>query len=569
LSSKKDKLLESVQKFIAKGQFDRAIKDYERIIALDPGDTRQRQRLAELLIRDNRKEEAVAEYEAIGKHYSDNAFYQKSIAVYKQVQKLDPANIKFTLALATLYEKQGLIGNALAEYNQAVNYYQKADSLPEALKVLEKMLAADPENLNTHLKFAETYFAAGLADKAYREFMQLALRLQTRGDESAFSRVCEKVLGMYPDKKDFLLDLLTTQIEEGEAAAAIPRLEEILARDNSNLQAWKLLVDAYLQTGDNESRKTTLQNIVKLFPDESSAVESLVQIGLDEGESLRQTAELPAEESRAGAGRGYPETPLPGEPKETVRDMPSEEEIDLALPEETGTNEPKVAEEGAEQTDIFREAGSSLESAGLTEVDLVIENTDITHDEWFQDSDKVEPVAVGGMENPSHGEKQGNYDRGGQFTDHNKGTDSQIDKRDTESHYDLGIAYKEMGLYDNAIAEFKAAASDPRRKIDCLTLEGICYRDKGDIDRAEEVFISARLQSGLSGEELLSLNYELALLYETGGWQEKALHLYRQVRAADPAFRDVAQKILLLQGGDVAPEHDELELLELEVEDSG
>jgi len=94
LSTKKDKFLESAQKFIAKGQLDRAIKEYAQIVALEPGDIRLRQKLAELLVRVNRKEEAIAEYEVIAKHFSRDLFYLKAIAVYKQVQKLDPANIK-------------------------------------------------------------------------------------------------------------------------------------------------------------------------------------------------------------------------------------------------------------------------------------------------------------------------------------------------------------------------------------------------------------------------------------------------------------------------------------------
>jgi len=65
LSTKKDKLLESAQRFIAKGQLDRAIKEYEQIVALESGDIRLRQKLAELLVRVNRKEEAIAEYEVL------------------------------------------------------------------------------------------------------------------------------------------------------------------------------------------------------------------------------------------------------------------------------------------------------------------------------------------------------------------------------------------------------------------------------------------------------------------------------------------------------------------------
>ncbi len=97
---------------------------------LIPADIRHRQKLAELLVRVNRKEDAIAEYEAISRQYSNNHFYLKAIAVYKQIQKLDPANINTTLTLASLNEKQGLTGNALTEYTLAVNYYLKDGSLP-------------------------------------------------------------------------------------------------------------------------------------------------------------------------------------------------------------------------------------------------------------------------------------------------------------------------------------------------------------------------------------------------------------------------------------------------------
>src|SRR5689334_1415666 len=112
LASKKDKLLESAQRFVLKGQIDKAIKEYQQIVALDPREIRFRQRLAELLVRDNRKEEAIAEYEGIGKHYAENSYFLKAIAVYKQIQRLDSSNATVSHTLAVLNQRQGLAGNA-------------------------------------------------------------------------------------------------------------------------------------------------------------------------------------------------------------------------------------------------------------------------------------------------------------------------------------------------------------------------------------------------------------------------------------------------------------------------
>ena len=85
LASKKDKFLESAQRFVLKGQLDKAIKDYQQVVALEPKEIRYQQRLAELLVRESRKEEAIAQYEGIGKHYAENSYFLKAIAVYKQI----------------------------------------------------------------------------------------------------------------------------------------------------------------------------------------------------------------------------------------------------------------------------------------------------------------------------------------------------------------------------------------------------------------------------------------------------------------------------------------------------
>jgi hypothetical protein len=65
----------------------------------------------------------------------------------------------------------------------------------------------------------------------------------------------------------------------------------------------------------------------------------------------------------------------------------------------------------------------------------------------------------------------------------------------------------------------------------------------------------------------VSLRYELAILFETVGRQEEALQLYRQIQSVNPGYRDADKKIALLRGGGDAPDQDDMELLELDVEE--
>jgi tetratricopeptide (TPR) repeat protein len=646
LASKKDKLLESAQKFIAKGQLDKAIREYEQIVALDTSDIRNRQKLAELLVRVNRKDEAVTEYEAIGKYYSKNDFYLKAIATFKQIQKLAPDNINTALTLASLYEKHGLVTNALTEYTLVVNYYQKTDALPDALKVLEMMLAADPGNPNTQLKYAETYFTSGLADKAYREFLRLAVIFRKSADDIAFNKINERVRVLFPDNKDFAIDLAANQIEEGDAAAAISYLRELVNSDKNNLRAWKLLADAYLKVKENSGRKSVLTSIIDIFPDELFAVESLIQAFLDESDTeatldllkkyeknfaqqdalkslerfytaLREkttddirvlhglkhlyealdeneklasinavmetlgtaTDEEPVQ-SYAEEAPDAQEGPVAAAPmEETAGEMEWEEEIDLSLADDGGIGDIHDDFEKEEVPPLdttesldTKSVKSPAESEDFTEIDLEPGETGINLNEWLREYEKAEseiipPPAEDTLQEKDDAiiaKKRKKYDLDGQFSEFKKGVDQQLDKDDTETHYNLGIAYKEMGLLDDAVSEFQIAAMDPHRKIDCMTLQGICYRDKGDVAKAEDIFNHALSQNELNSEERLSLNYELAFLCENVGRQSDALRLYRQVRAINPGFRDATKKIAHLIGSE---EPDDMELLELDVEE--
>jgi tetratricopeptide (TPR) repeat protein len=570
LAAKKEKLLESAQKFIAKGQLERAIRDYEQIVALDSVDIRHRQKLAELLVRVNRKEEAIAEYEEISRQYSSNHFYLKAIAVHKQIQKLDPDNINITLTLASLNEKQGLIGNALAEYNNAVNHYLKSGSLDEAIKVIEHMLAADSENLNTHLKCAETYYRAGLSDKAYEEFSRLAHLLLKSGDESAFNRVCDRVKSLYPDKMDIALDF---QLEGSETFGGSNTTESLIASNESleHAEESPLTVDAETSPFVNEENISA----EPLEPPPDMTWEEEIDLALleDEGDSTFQDDD--GEKVLA-----FPDAI--GSAEELQQQNMIDFSTGFGIPGETDISEISSQAQG-ETEETFANAeflnadGTQTELEDMTDIEIEIEEPTFSYEGWLEDSAQIEQLDAGSHEAapekaaearpPIPGRKRQPYDLDGQLNDFKKAVDKQLDKGDTEARYNLGIAYKEMGLFDAAIAEFQAASVDPQRQVDCLTLLGVCFRDMGDSHKAEEVFTETLMMQSLTGEERGSLNYELAFLYEKDGRGEDALRLYRQVRSDTPGFRDASMKVLLLEGEGDSQENLEMELLELEVEE--
>jgi tetratricopeptide (TPR) repeat protein len=122
-------------------------------------------------------------------------------------------------------------------------------------------------------------------------------------------------------------------------------------------------------------------------------------------------------------------------------------------------------------------------------------------------------------------------------------TVSELDSADTESHYNLGIAYKEMGLYDDAIAEFEKAAIDPVRALDCTILTGQCRVEAGETDAAMASFKSGLSYEGISDDGRMTLNFEIGMLHQFNGQLLDALESFQLVAEKDSFFREVSESI--------------------------
>ncbi|MEA3465383.1 MAG: tetratricopeptide repeat protein [Thermodesulfobacteriota bacterium] len=141
----------------------------------------------------------------------------------------------------------------------------------------------------------------------------------------------------------------------------------------------------------------------------------------------------------------------------------------------------------------------------------------------------------------------GHGETGHGLADSQRGVVTVITDDDTESAYNLGIAYKEMGLIDDAIAEFDKAMKSPARKLDSLSLKAACYIVQQKFDAAEEVLTIGLSDSLLSSQDQIYLYYETGLLYEVWDRPADALSSYQVVADSDSNFRDINVKIAELK----------------------
>ncbi len=124
---------------------------------------------------------------------------------------------------------------------------------------------------------------------------------------------------------------------------------------------------------------------------------------------------------------------------------------------------------------------------------------------------------------------------------------------DLETHYNLGIAYREMGLLDEAIGEFQKVAKAVkegkpfRYAMNCSTLLAISFMDKGEPRIAALWYQEALGLPGLEQETILALRYDLGVSLDMAGEADAALDNFRQVYAMNIDYRDVSDRIATLQ----------------------
>jgi tetratricopeptide (TPR) repeat protein len=129
-----------------------------------------------------------------------------------------------------------------------------------------------------------------------------------------------------------------------------------------------------------------------------------------------------------------------------------------------------------------------------------------------------------------------------------QGIAENVDDEDHQSHYDLGVAYKEMGLLDEAIAEFQKALRAPTNRVPTYEALGQCFMEKAQYSMASTILSRALDEKGVSDDHLVGVLYLLGRCAEERGQPGAALEFYQRVFVVDIQFRDVGERLAGVEG---------------------
>ncbi|MEM9291543.1 MAG: tetratricopeptide repeat protein [Acidobacteriota bacterium] len=229
------------------------------------------------------------------------------------------------------------------------------------------------------------------------------------------------------------------------------------------------------------------------------------------------------EDALLGLGPSKPPPPLPASSEAAAAEPEPVNLDDSGVLDDTGTG--WLDEVAASRDD----SPDGREALFAEEADFFDLGAELEEELTVSDAVGTEPAAEQSLEEIVEGFK--------------KGVAEQLSDSDYATHLDLGIAYREMGLLDEAIGEFQIAAKSDDLLVECCSMLGVCFMEKGLPELAEKWYTRGLQAPHLNEKDTLALLYELGNLYLSSGDKEKARSTFVEVYGINTHYRDIVNKL--------------------------
>jgi len=651
--SDKSSIIKEAQKYIARGQIDKAIAEWEKLIKEYP-DGNTYNTIGDLYLRAGDKINAVDSFHKAAQFFRHEGFSLKALALYKKILNINSSDSDALFSLGELSEEKGFA-------KDAVKYYlASADNLPKEAKkekfigIYEKVLALSPANISLRNNLAEIYAGESLMSDAANQYIQIARLYSENGDMEKSLEYYHKAMDFQHVNKEAVLEINALYERSGDIKQALEQIEEattqfpqdmdihlrcaeiyltagkiekareclggVIEAEPANVKAKRLLGDIYLKEGNKDKAWTeylaaldgmildekhdesitilesfkdidpleTGKRLVFLYRqlgDQVQVANELISLGdIFTGKDMQKEAfnyykealtmnpgddslRAKVNELEKEVGKDYvsikadklvdeaiveADTALENGLYENVKDLllpfreSESENTDLherlkTLYIYTGDKEQAVTE-CLILNKLYKKAGDSVKGEQMIKEAFEI---------YPEDPRLTDMAAIpqGAVLPDKHPEAEAVHEPAldkevmGVFNEFKKGLDKELEKDDYGTHYNLAIAYKEMGLIDDAIIEFQISLNGLKWLVPSSAMLGVCYVEKGLYPLAIDVLKNAIEKMEDKDESYRAMKYDLAEVYEKNNNIKEALDSYMEIFEWNSKFRAVSDKI--------------------------
>ncbi len=431
--------------------------------------------------------------------------------------------------LAELLLERGRKAEAIGEFIKAAECHSQAGFYLRAIALYRRILRMDEESQEIPLRLAELYLANGLLGDALVQFRKVAKQYRQKGRGQEVIGVLRRMVEVDPENLEVRLKYVELLRSEGFSPHAFDELlrirEELQGRGRSEatteidrqiLSLHQELREEFTRDGRTEELLVLEQKLKALLSEEAppvvppgAAPPGEIDLEANQGvaeQGAEQAVEAMSEEedsilSRLGEARLYAEQGLFEEAEEIFQAIlgahPQHEEARRAL--EEVMEQRKKIRAPADPSSVFQKL-NALEARSQ-----------------LKPGREREKGAVGAA--------------------------VATKPADAKMHFELALAYRDLGLIEECLEEFRVASADPSLAFASYMEIAACLRGKGELAEAITYLRKALRCPGVSQEGLLDASYQMAQILEQRGMREQALVLYKKIGEKNQTFRDVQERV--------------------------
>ena len=418
------------------------------------------------------------------KHLSSGNL-DKALAEYAKLLCLEDIDPYDYVLVGDVHLKKGATERAVSLYAQAIDAYEKLGLYKNAAAIGKRILRLDPSQSDMYRRLGDIRLRAGLAHEAVQDFL-----------------ACHAI-----------------KLKEGDKDAAIEALECACRANPADTSTADKLAGMYEQTNRAAQAAVELMRVSEFLRSHGEA---------------ERASDYAARALKLDASVGAVTSAAAHDPQTRVLEStPS----DSAAPSSRGEGMPQETPVDFFPATAAMEIGHTS-GAPQTEEERIPEA-----------AEPPQPAPISGATPPVAGPKQRAYSRPStvnitqvlkQFKTQMENT---VDARDYQSHYDLGVTYKEMGLYEEALNEFRVASAGDDYRAKAFEMAGQCHLEMEDFEDAVEAFRRALRERTKDDEEYSGLCFNLGRALEGLGRTEEAQENYNEVAELNPEFPGLQDKL--------------------------
>ena len=565
-------LLEYSERKIKEGKPDLAFPVYHQIVELNPQNLAIRSKLADMYLSQKRVPQAIEEFTKLAQAYRENGRLIEAEAIDAKVRSMKgetaapsavaPAPVPEIRPQQVIDE---LTHHASPEINLEVPSHQGKPvmGIPtlSIQKETEKPFVPErsKQDWATNVELGDLLVEIGSVQEALDQYHTAANGYLGDGNIDKSITIYKKIAELQP------LELRSRQ-----------KLVEISLQSNQP----EAMVDAYLGLAEclyrrelKEQAAAVYQKVLEIDPVNETALESLSLLlpempegGMDmPGFQVQPEFKAPPQPSisiQPPSSTIQPQAMEPAAAPSTGFDFASFQPAVQPQPEETTDGTPSwqlpVQEPGAVPTDQSflhsqPQEEQKEEPSHLTAQPQEEQPQDDGNVHWGREmveggrQSRVK-FSVADDEQSQAPQAQEEYlSLNDILAEFKEGVYQSIKQEDFQGHYDLGIAYKEMGLVQEAIAEFQISSKGEKERLKSFEMLGICFMERGEYKFAIRQMERGLATPGYEEEAYMGLRYNLAQSYENLGEVDNAVKAYEEIYSIDVSFKDVTQKLQQLK----------------------